>query len=254
MIIGGLQKFSLLDFPGQLAAVVFTQGCNFRCQFCYNPMLVRPASANRQEVAGKLNNITSLAEDEVVEKGLPQISEDDLFDFLSMRQGKLEAVVLSGGEPTIHDDLPEFMIKIKQLGYKIKLDTNGTNPIMLKKIIRGKLVDYLAMDIKAPTGKYAFITGSEPNLRDIKESVRVVKASKLPYEFRTTVVPGLLVLEDIARIGKIIMGADRWYLQRFKSNTTLLNPALRETKPYTDRQMARMRKMGAEFVKKCEIR
>ena len=145
MNIGGLQKFSLLDYPEHLSAIIFTQGCNFRCQYCYNPMLVWPIRK------GRLKDISLSVLDGDQQKGRPQIiSEGDLFAFLKTRAGKLDAVVITGGEPTIQPDLSKFIAKIKKLGYLVKVDTNGTNPDMLKKLIKEGLVDYLAMDIKAP--------------------------------------------------------------------------------------------------------
>lgn len=243
MLIGGLQKFSLLDYPGLVAAIVFTQGCNFRCQFCYNPMLVRPG------VVGKFKNKPKAGR-----KSHPLIIEGDFFDFLKMRLGKLDGVVISGGEPTQQADLPEFLSKIKQLGYKIKLDTNGTNPTMLKKLIKRKLLDYLAMDIKAGEDKYEEITSSQVKLSNIKKSIKIIKESGLPYEFRTTIVPGLHIADDVKKIGAIIKGAEKWYLQTIKSDTDLVNPKLKNIKPYTKKEMEELRKIGAGYVKECGVR
>jgi len=213
MIIGGLQKISLLDYPEHVAAIIFTQGCNFRCQFCYNPMLVWPTKIAKK----KYNQDHTL------------IPENDLFNFLKARQGKLEAVVITGGEPTLHKDLPEFIKKIKQLGFLVKLDTNGTSPEMLKKIIKAKLVDYLAMDFKAPWELYDKITGVKAPIIKIKQSLKIIMSSGLPYEFRTTVVPGLLKLSDLEKMAKILKGADKWFLQRFKDDIDLVNQALKKT-------------------------
>jgi len=153
MIIGGLQKFSLLDYPGHIAAIIFTQGCNFKCQFCYNPMLVWPSKVNKFK-----------------QKDHPfQNKEDGLFDFLKLRVNKLDAVVISGGEPTIHPDLVDFIAKIKKLGYLVKLDTNGTNPEIIKDLLKKKLVDYIAMDIKAEEGKYSKVVGKKVNFAKIKK-------------------------------------------------------------------------------------
>ncbi len=256
MIIGGLQKFSMLDYPGHLSAIIFTQGCNFNCQFCYNPMLVA------WSIAGKFKR-----------KGhSPIIKEDGLFVFLKSRIGKLEAVVITGGEPTIQPDLPDFLAKIKNLGYLIKLDTNGSNPEMIKNLIDKKLVDYIAMDIKAPKEKFEQIVGLPARLYPkIKKSVKIImespprlgeagppsqagEAGGLQYEFRTTVVPGLLDKNDIIKIAKIIKGAEKWYLQRFKSNVGLLNKKLQGIKPFTNAEMKEMREIGRKYVKKCEIR
>lgn len=259
MIIGGLQKFSLLDYPGKIAAIIFTRGCNFRCHFCYNPMLVWPSHK-----AGRLKNISpvSLGGEE---KDHPSsylssgFKEDDFFNFLKVRQGKLEGVVITGGEPTLHKDLPRFIKKIKNLGYLVKLDTNGTNPVMLAKLIKEKLVDYIAMDIKAPENRYPKVVGREVDFKKIdfkkiEKSVRIIRESGLPHEFRTTVVPGLLGKEDITQIGRIIKGAQNWFLQKFKSGTNLVDESFQGLSPFTDKEMEEMVGIGRKYVKKCEAR
>lgn len=248
MIIGGLQKLSLLDYPGYIAAIIFTQGCNFHCQFCYNPMLVWPASREGSKLKYKAPS------NDWGQEGHSGISEDDLFVFLKKRTGKLDAVVITGGEPTIQSDLSEFIEKIRALGYKIKLDTNGTNSTMLKKLLEKKLIDYIAMDIKAPAEKYEEVTGVKANLEEIKKSINLIINSGLPYEFRTTLVPGLHRPEDIAGIGKLIQGASLWYLQQFKSDTDLINKKFEGIKAYTKIDLEKMREIGEGFVKKCEIR
>jgi pyruvate formate lyase activating enzyme len=248
MIIGGLQKFSLLDFPENLSAVVFTKGCNFRCQFCYNPMLVWPSEV------GKFNNKSSSESDEEIKKGHAPIKEDDLFDFLKGRINKLDAVVITGGEPTIHADLPEFILRIKNLGFKIKLDTNGTNPAMLKELASRKLIDYIAMDIKAPLLKYQQAVGIKTDLNKIKKSVKIIMESGLPYEFRSTLVPGIHAIEDIEKIGSMLKNAEKWYLQRFNSDTQLINMNLKDRKPFSSKEMEKMKKIAGKYVKKCDIR
>jgi pyruvate formate lyase activating enzyme len=248
MKIGGLQKFSLLDFPENISAVVFTKGCNFRCQFCYNPMLVWP------EKVGKFNNNTSLKSDEVIKEGQALINEADLFDFLKARVNKLDAVVVTGGEPTIHADLPEFILKIKDLGFKIKLDTNGTNPKMLKKIINQNLADYVAMDIKAPLSEYQSVVGVKSDLNKIEKSVKIIMESGLPYEFRSTLIPDIHAVTDIAKIGSLIRDAEKWWLQRFKSDIELVNNKLSGQKPFTIQEMKEMKKIAEKYVKFCGIR
>ncbi len=248
MIIGGLQKFSLLDYPDHIAAIIFTQGCNFRCQFCYNPMLVKPGYTG-----GKVSNKPSVGDGQG-QKGHPLITEDDLFAFLDKRKGKLNAVVITGGEPTLHQDLPEFIIKIRKLGYKIKLDTNGTNPNMIKDLINRRLIDYIAMDIKGPLDKYEKVTGVKTDLMKIKESITIIMKSGLPYEFRTTVVPDLIGLKDIASIGKLIKGASKWYLQVFKSDIDLVNPEFNNIKSYNDSEMEEIKLIAREYVEFCKVR
>lgn len=239
MIIGGLQKMSLVDYPEKISAIVFTQGCNFRCRFCYNPMLVWP--------------LTELGEKKY-QQGLSLISEADLFDFLKSRQGKLDAIVITGGEPTLHRDLPEFLRKIKDLGFLIKLDTNGTNPEAVKKLLDQKLLDYIAMDIKGPDDKYEAVVGVPVDLEKIKESVKIISKSGLPYEFRTTIAPGVLNKDDIAPIGEIIRGAAHWYLQKFKSDTDLVDEGLENHLAYTDKEMDEMALIGSQYALSCKWR
>jgi len=238
MLIGGLQKFSLLDFPEHVSAIIFTKGCNFKCQYCYNPMLVKPKKDS----------------EEFLEKGRSQIFENDLFVFLESRVGKLDAVVITGGEPTIHDDLPGFIKRIRKRGLKIKLDTNGTRPEMLKKLLAEGLLDYIAMDIKGSVDKYNTIAGVNVDLKKIKESITIVMKSNLPYEFRTTVVPDLVMPAEIHSIGRQVKGAEKWYLQVFKSDIDLVNQSFENTKSYTAKQMEEMKLIAEEYVKYCEVR
>ncbi len=182
MKLGGMVKFTLIDFPGRPAAIVFTQGCNFRCRYCHNPELVYPHLFTEP------------------------FSEDEFFSFLARRQGTLDGVVVSGGEPTLHDDLPRFLLDIKSLGYKVKLDTNGSRPEMLKQLIQDKLVDFIAMDLKAPFDKYALITGVDTNSAIIEQSIDLIRKSGLPHEFRTTYDKEVLSDEDIATISNAVAG------------------------------------------------
>ncbi|MDD4271572.1 MAG: anaerobic ribonucleoside-triphosphate reductase activating protein [Patescibacteria group bacterium] len=244
MLIGGLQKFSLLDYPEKISAIVFTQGCNFRCQFCYNPMLVWPTEVGKSKYARATGQ----------QKDHPKIKEDDLFVFLKARAGKLDAVVITGGEPCLQKDLSEFISKIKKLGFLVKLDTNGSYPEILEKLIKEKLIDYIAMDLKAPAAKYDLVTESGVDFDKINKSVKIIMQSGLPYEFRTTVVPGLLNKDDILKMGKIIKSARAWYLQNFKSNDDLVNQDLKGKVPYNSRQMNELAEAGKQYVKKCEVR
>lgn len=251
MIIGGVEKLTLIDFPGKLSAIIFTQGCNFRCQFCYNPLLVMPIGDIKLRY----------------QKDHSAIPESDLFAFLESRRGKLDAVVVSGGEPTLHHDLPEFLAKIKALGYAIKLDSNGTNPEMLEKVISAGLVDYLAMDIKAPLDKYEQVVACPVDTDNIVKSIDIIKKSNLPYEFRTTLVPGLHTLEDIDLMGHLIVGADssreasakwgkadKWYLQFFKSDTPLVNREMETKDKFTTEEMEEMAEVGKRYATICELR
>ena len=178
MEIGGLQKVTLIDYPGRIAATIFLIGCEFKCPWCYARELVLPKEIKKQ----------------------PRISEKEFFNHLKERKGLLEGVVMCGGEPTINKKLPSFIQKIKKLGYSVKLDTNGSNPKMLKKLIDEKLIDYVAMDIKAPKEKYKKIFGKRVKIEDIEKSIKILKEGKVDYEFRSTVVPTVLNKEDILKM------------------------------------------------------
>jgi len=231
MNLGGLEKVSLIDYPNKLAAVVFTQGCNFRCPFCYNPSLI---------------NIQKSSEN--------IISEEDIFVFLNNRVGKLEAVVISGGEPTIQKDLHDFIQKIKNLGFLVKLDTNGSNPETLEELIRKEMLDYIAMDLKASKDKYNQLTGIEVNFQKIEESIKLIKDSNIDYEFRSTLVPNFLEMDDINKMGKLIQGTEKWCLQNFKSNMDLLDKDLIDQESFSGSDMQKMKKIAEKHVNLVEIR
>jgi len=182
MLIGGLQKFSLIDFPGKPCAIIFTQGCNFRCPYCHNPELVYREQFNEP------------------------LSENVVLDFLHKRAGLLEAVTVSGGEATLQPDLPDFLRKVKGMGYQTKLETNGTNPAMLLELIDENLLDAVAMDIKAPLFKYASVSGAANLTGAVTASLDIVKAAPLIKEFRTTFDKKLLSEEDIAAIRSLCGG------------------------------------------------
>ncbi len=231
MVIGGLQKFTLLDYPGKIAATVFLAGCNFRCPFCYNPELVLP---------------------EII-KNTPKISERSFFKFLKERKDLLEGIVVCGGEPTIHQDLPLFIKKIKKIGFAVKLDTNGSNPQMLKKLIDQNLIDYVAMDVKAPKEKYQEITGGRCNSEPIEKSISILKASKIDYEFRTTVVPTLLSKDDILKIVKWISPAKKYFLQNF-SPSKHIDHRFNNLKPYPEEYLLEIKKVIEPFFDVCGVR
>ena len=197
MRLGGLQKMTLLDFPGRVACTVFTVGCNFRCPFCHNSSLV-------------------------VTPELPELSQDDFFAFLRKRQGLLEGVAVTGGEPLLHPDMPEFLEKIRALGYAVKLDTNGAFPERLKAILDAKLADYVAMDVKNSREKYELTAGVPGILPAVERSVELLRAGETPFEFRTTLVDELHEPEDFAAIGRWIAGVDRYFLQGFVDSGDIL--------------------------------
>ncbi len=189
MRIGAIDKFTLIDFPNRTAAIIFTQGCNFRCPFCHNPELVLP------------------------EKFETPIALEEVFAFLDKRKGLLEGVEFTGGEPTLQSDLITVMEKIKQKGFQIKLDTNGTNPAVLKGALQKKLVDYIAMDIKSSLEKYNEIAGVSVDTEKIKESIEIIKKHAPEYEFRTTVINGFHDKKEMEEIGKLISGAKQYFIQ-----------------------------------------
>jgi len=250
--IGGLQKVTLIDYPGKLACTVFLIGCNFSCPWCYNPELVLPEKIKKHK----------------------KISEKYFFEFLKQRKGLLEGVAICGGEPTINKKLPNFIKKIKKLGYAVKLDTNGSNPKMLKNLVNEKLIDYVAMDIKTPLAqfsislprrqagnfpacarvsagrrfsKYDKATGVKADLNKIKKSIEIIKNSGIDYEFRTTVVPGVHTKEDILQIAKEITPAKKYYLQNFQPEKTI-NPKFEKIRPFSQNQLKNIQKECGKYL------
>ncbi len=197
MKIGGYHPCSLSDFDGHVSAVVFTQGCNYRCPFCHNRALIA---------------------DDVSEDRL--IPDDDVLARIERRRGQLDAVVISGGEPTLQPDLSEFACAVRRMGFKVKLDTNGSNPDVLGHLIRAGLLDYVAMDLKAPWPKYDLLTGCRTAAPNVAVSVGVLTAGGVPYEFRTTAVPGLLNEADLAGIRDLLPDGARHKLQPYKNVST----------------------------------
>jgi pyruvate formate lyase activating enzyme len=197
VIIGGFQKFSLLEYPGKIGAVIFTQGCNFRCPYCHNPELVDPARYSER------------------------ISEDSVFQFLTNRKGKLESVTISGGEPTLQPDLIDFSLKIKSLGYAIKLDTNGSQPDIIQSLVENDAVDYWAMDIKAPLSLYPLVSGCPVKDTEIIRSMELIRNSGKEWEFRTTYYNQVLNWNDILEIQPLLKTGDRYYLQQCNYEDTL---------------------------------
>ncbi len=205
MKIGGLQKISLIDYPGRISAVVFTQGCNFRCPYCHNPELVDPAQYG------------------------PTLPLEEVVSFLTKRRGKLDAVTITGGEPTLQPDLDRFLDGIKEMGYAVKIDTNGSNPDVLEKLIRGRLVDYLAMDVKGPLQKYDRIAKVKVDTANILRSIGLIAASGIEHEFRTTVVRSQLDRKDLIATAELLKKARLYVLQTFVPSKTLSREFLAET-------------------------
>lgn len=229
MLIAGLQKTTLIDYPGKVACTVFTAGCNFRCGYCHNP---------------ELQNISNLKN---------QINKSDFLSFLNLKKGKLDGVVITGGEPTIHRDLEELIVNIKDLGFLVKLDTQGSNPDTLEILLSKNLLDYVAMDVKAPIQRYYEFSKQIDIQTRIKSSIRLLLNSDIDYEFRTTIVKENLSPNDILEIGKSIKGADKYFLQKFEPTKTL-DPAYMQYNSYTDVELETLVEELKPLVKSCHIR
>ena len=229
MHVKGWVKSSLVDFPGRIAASLFSGGCNFRCPNCHNADLV------------------------LYPNQLPDLAEDEIWTFLEQRRGVLDGVVLSGGEPTLQPDLSAFVARLHQLGFSVKLDTNGYLPDLLEKAIADRTLDYVAMDVKAPMNKYAEATGTEIDTARIVRSIDLLLGSEIEYEFRTTVVPGILDEDDIVRIGEQIDGAHSYYLQQFVPRNTL-DPAMMDCPPYSPSRIKAMVELVRPYVESVRVR
>ena len=255
MQIHGFNRTTLLDYPEHVAATVFTGGCNFRCPFCHNAGLV--LNPNEQGC----------------------ITEEEVLAHLRKRKGLLEGVCITGGEPTLQQDLLKFIEKIKELGYLVKLDTNGYRPEVLEKLLGGGLLDYVAMDIKASKEKYVRAAGlSQLDLGKIEESVEMLKSGKVPYEFRTTVVKGIHTIEEFEVIGQWLRGSRVYYLQAFRDSENVLaqrsheilenigceqgdgcvcggSPVYAEKlSEFTKEEMEQMAELARKYIDKVELR
>ena len=226
MKIGGLQKLTLVDYPGKIVATVFLIGCNFKCGFCHNPELIDSRS----------NSI---------------ISEKEFFDFLKQRKGLLDGVCITGGEPTLSSGLLDFVKKIKGLGFLVKLDTNGSNPEILKELINS--LDYIAMDIKTSSEKYDKAVNVKVNLDNINKSIDLIKNSNVDYEFRTTVIPGLVDKNDFVDIGEWLKGVKKFVLQQFR-NKKVLDKKFEKIRPYSDEDFYKFKKILEKYVGNVELR
>ena len=227
-MINGFNKTTLLDYPGHLAATIFLGGCNFRCPFCHNATLV------------------------LAPQSQPVISEDEIFATLKKRIGILEGVCITGGEPTLYLGLIDLIKKIKDLGFLVKLDTNGSNPKAIKKLIDLNLIDYVAMDIKNSKEKYPLTCGLENmDLNNISDSISILLNSHIEYEFRTTIVKDFHETPDIISIGKWIEGANAYFLQAFKDSQDVIENGLTG---YTRSEMEEFKSILHPYVKHVSIR
>ena len=228
MDIQGLQKVTLLDFPGRVACTVFLAGCNFRCPFCHNASLVTHVDPGRN------------------------IPEEEVLSFLKKRRGILDGVCITGGEPLLAAGLDSFIRKIKDMGYEVKLDTNGSNTERLKTLAGSGRIDYVAMDIKNAPGKYAATTGIDGyDMSNIFKSVEYLMSGTVPFEFRTTVVREFHKREDFEEIGRWLKGAPRYYLQGFVDSGDMIQPVLRA---YTKDIMEQALKIVRKYVPQAELR
>ena len=227
MVINGLQKLTLLDFPEHTACTIFTAGCNFRCPFCHNAGLVT-----------HLNSADTIPEAEVL-------------SFLQKRVGLLDGVCITGGEPLLQPDIGEFMEKVKALGYKIKLDTNGSNPEKLKELLARGLVDYVAMDIKNDPARYSETAGVPVNLQDIEQSIEIIKQSGKGYEFRTTVAKGLHRRENISALSRWISPCEKYFLQNFVDSGDLIGDGC---STLSEEELKEMKTCATNFIENAQIR
>jgi pyruvate formate lyase activating enzyme len=225
--IGGIEKSSLLDYPDKISTVIFLYGCNLRCRYCHNPELV--TEPFKKEIA---------------------YPEKEILDFLRSRIGKIDGVVITGGEPLIQKDIEKFIIRIKNLGLFVKLDTNGFYPEILKKLIKNNLIDYIAMDVKYSEKEYEKYIKNSSN---IKKSIAVIINSGIDYEFRTTYVSGIHTKESAEGIGKLIKGAKRYYIQNFRPGKCI-DESLDITNSFLEKELKTFKKIVKRYVKNVYIR
>jgi pyruvate formate lyase activating enzyme len=226
----GWVRTSLIDYPDHIATVLFTGGCNFCCPMCHNAGLVlHPAE-------------------------IPALPEEEVWDFLVRREGMVDGIVITGGEPTLQPDLSPFLRRLKDADLDVKLDTNGYRPDVLKTLLHKGLLDYVALDIKAPRKKYPLLTGQAGlDATRIEQSIALLQESDIPYEFRTTVVPGLLDEDDVAEIAQWIAGADQYTLQQFRPVNTI-DPKLEELSPYPTEMLQAMAERASQWVPRVTVR
>ncbi len=230
----GFQKTSLIEYPGKIASIVWVAGCNFRCPFCYNVGLVM----NSDEIES--------------------VSEEKILDHLKKTKDWTDALAITGGEPTLQKDLPEFIKKVKNMGLLVELETNSTNPDMLKQLIDSKMIDYIAMDIKAPLNFEDYQKAT--NIKDrqlfenIKKSIKMVMRSRIDYEFRLTVVPTLHTREKLIEIGKQLNGAKKFYLQQFKNDVSLMDESFEKIEHFSRPELDEFCKRLKRYFKECKVR
>ncbi|NOQ68359.1 anaerobic ribonucleoside-triphosphate reductase activating protein [Patescibacteria group bacterium] len=238
MFIGGFQKFTMLDYPGKIAAVVFTMGCNFRCPFCHNPELVDPKAIDYEN----------------------EIKESDVLKFLESRKGDLDGICITGGEPTLQAGLKEFIKKIKNMGFLVKLDTNGSHFSVVSDLVEDNLVDYWAIDIKTTPGKYRIMTKKDDIIENMEKSISLITNSENKLELRTTVVPGYVNQKDVNEMINWINGIDkkvfsklfRYSIQGFRPEKTL-HSGFENVKPYEKEELEKMSEKLKKYCKNVMV-
>lgn len=233
MLISGVQQFTMLDYPNKTACIVFTPGCNFRCGFCHNPEFVLP-----EEI------------DQIKESFIPEAA---FFHFLETRKGLLDGVVITGGEPTLMGDLLEFIQKVKNMGFLVKLDSNGNTPTILKKILETGLVDYVAMDIKTTLPKYKELVGLRAREEYIQEAITCIKESGIDHEFRSTIVKEVHTADVLQGMVELVSGAKRYFLQNFRPEKTL-DPVFEQYHGFSDSELHGIRELFASVVEEVGVR
>ncbi|MDP7180054.1 MAG: anaerobic ribonucleoside-triphosphate reductase activating protein [Candidatus Woesearchaeota archaeon] len=228
--INGIQKTCLINYPGKVVSTLFLGGCNMQCPYCHNKDLV------------------------INPEQLEKIKENEIITFLESKKGWVDGVCISGGEPTLQKDLPKFIEKIKERGLVVKLDTNGTNPEMIKYLIDNKLTDFISMDIKAPLEKYDIVTRTKTNKKDIQESIDILRNSKIKHEFRTTVVPGLFSKEDAKEIGKWLKDCEHFTLQQFKPNKNTIDSSYNKKETFKREEMEEFKQIMQKYIKNVELK
>ncbi len=251
MKIGGFQKNSLIDFPGTIACIIFTQGCNFKCPYCHNPDLVAYIEKDSEisSEKDKQRRQANLNDENLYD-------EDKIFEFLNRRKSFLDGVVISGGEPTLQNDLIQFCKQIKQMGYRIKLDSNGTRPKILETLISNNLVDYISMDIKTSHDKYQTIATGGTDISKITDSVQLILETAPDYEFRSTCCKPFITRETMHRIGEMIQGAKRYFLQNCSRKVKVLDPKFitDDNRFFSDTEMLELKEIIDQYVQVSIIR
>jgi len=228
--IKGWQKNSLINYSPYTVSVIFLGGCNFRCGYCHNPDLVL-----------NFNKI-------------PDIDVNEIISYLEGKKQWIDGVCITGGEPTLYKDLPLFISELKKIGMKVKIDTNGTNPLMIKELIDAKLVDYIAMDIKTALEEYEKVAVVSVDKEKIKESVNLIKDSGIDYEFRCTVIPGLVGKKEIFLIAKWLKGSKKFVIQNFRSDRGLVDERFKDVKPYPKEDLNEFAKEIKSYFTKVEVK